>query len=295
MTPTQINYFLTVADKLSFSKAAEQLYVSQPAVSRQVSLLEQELGVPLFSRSNQGVTLTEAGTAFEQFFLESQRGFQELLDRVRSNGSEVQGTVNIGIIEGWDLSDFYPALSESMSDAYPNLTLNITGFNLDQILHALERGEVDVIITNESLLRGHERISSAPLTQRRGMLLFSAQHRLARKQGLALEDFKEEPFYVTAPPTMREATIELFSLCADADFLPKIEYVSGLSSAFLKLSSGRGALLCNDWMMAVNNPRFAALPMHIMRNISVAWAAENQSSLVQLLVGELKQYFAEQA
>ena len=78
-------------------------------------------------------------------------------------------------------------------------------------------------LADEGLLT-HEELSSVRLTQRRGILLFSAHHPLAGKPGLALADFRDEPFYVTAPPTMREATMELLSLCADADFLPAIEY-----------------------------------------------------------------------
>lgn len=294
MTQSQIKYFLAVAQEMSFSKAAESLYVSQPAVSRQVAQLEQELGVPLFLRTNQEIHITEAGREFQRFFSESQRAFQELVERMRNHSDALRGTLNIGCTEGWDLSSFFPQLSGALAESHPNLTLNLSGFNLDQILHALERGDVDVVITNESLLKGRERISSLPLTRRRGMLLFSAQHRLVGKPGLALEDFKNEPFYVTAPPSMREATIELLSLCADADFMPKIEYVPTLSAVFMKLSSGRGVLLCNDWMMAINNPLFSTLPLHIDRNISVAWSADNQSLLVRLFVNRLRQWFQPQ-
>lgn len=68
MTQSQITYFLTVADTLSFSKAAAALFVSQPAVSKQVSLLEEELGLTLFDRTRQGVFLTEAGRLFSELF-----------------------------------------------------------------------------------------------------------------------------------------------------------------------------------------------------------------------------------
>lgn len=293
MTLQQIRYFVAVAQEMSFSKAAQTLFVSQPAVSRQVALLERELGVSLFQRTNQGISLTDAGREFEFFFRESQQSFADLLERMRSNSNPVRGTVNIGCTEGWDLSAFFPQLSAALAESYPNLELNLSGFNHDNIVHALERGQTDVIITSESLLQGHERVKSALLTHRRGVLLFSAHHRLAQKPGLALADFRDEPFYVTAPPSMREATIELYSLCADAEFVPKIEHVPTLSSAYMKLSSGRGALLCNDWMMAINNPLFANLPLHVDRGISVAWMEDNQSSLVPLFVSELCRWFRE--
>lgn len=291
MTQSQIQYFLAVAQEMSFSKAAEALFVSQPAVSRQVALLEQELGTPLFDRTNQGITITDAGREFEAFFRDTQRQFQELVDRTRSGSDTVQGTVNIGCAEGWDVSAFYPQLSAFVAEKYPNLKLNLSGFNHDHIFSALRHGEVDVVITIESILQGHEEFSSALLTQRRGMLLFSAHHPLAQKAGLALADFKDEPFYVTAPPSMKEATIEILSLCADADFLPTIEHVPTLSAAYMKLSSGRGVLLCNDWMMSVNNPLFATLPLNLRRGVSLAWLTENRSPTVHLFINEILFWF----
>ena len=291
MTQSQIQYFLAVAQAMSFSKAAEALYVSQPAVSRQVLLLEQEIGVPLFDRTNQGITITDAGREFERFFRDTQRQFQELLDRTRNGSESICGTVNIGCAEAWDLSEFYPALSGFIAEKYPNLTLNLTGLNHDRLFPALHHGEVDVVITMESLLRGHKEISSALLTQRSGLLLFSAHHPLAKKEGLALADFKDDPFYVTAPPSMREATIDILSLCADADFLPSIEYVPTLSAAYLKLQSGKGVLFSNDWIMAKNNPIFACLPLQLKRNISLAWLSDNKSPATHLFINEVLFYF----
>lgn len=294
MTQSQIQYFLAVAQEMSFSKAAEALFVSQPAVSRQVALLEQELGVPLFDRTSHGVVITDAGREFEVFFRKTQRQFQALVERARSGSSTVRGRVNIGCIEGWDLSGFYPKLSAFLSERYPNLTLSLSGFDHDHIFSALRRGDVDVILTTDNLLRAREGLSSAPLLQRQGILLFSAQHPLAQKKDLCLSDFRREPFYVTAPPSMKEVTMEILSLCAEADFVPTIEHVPTLSAAYMKLSSGQGVLLCNDWMMAKNNPLFVSLPLEIKRQVSLAWLTENRSPATHIFINETLFYFRKQ-
>ncbi len=78
MTSLQVQYFLKVAESMSFSKAAEELYVSQPSVSRQVQLLEQELGFSLFDRSSKrNLTMTPAGVVFREYFLLTARGMEE--------------------------------------------------------------------------------------------------------------------------------------------------------------------------------------------------------------------------
>ena len=68
MNDLQIEYFLAVARNLSFTKTAEELYVTQPAVSKQISLLEKELDAVLFDRTNKNTELTEAGKLFQRFF-----------------------------------------------------------------------------------------------------------------------------------------------------------------------------------------------------------------------------------
>ena len=64
----QIEYFLAVSKYLSFTKAAEALYVSQPAISRRISMLEEQLGVKLIKRTKRTVEMTEAGKKFQSFF-----------------------------------------------------------------------------------------------------------------------------------------------------------------------------------------------------------------------------------
>ena len=291
MTLSQIHYFLAVARELNFSRAAESLYVSQPAVSKQVSLLEQELRLKLFERTSQGIELTEAGHRFASFFSDTEKNFHALLEQMHGESDTIRGVVRIGCADGWDISEYIWKITAALSESYPKLQLSVIGLTLDAIPKSLERGETDLVITNETLIRGQESISSILLTRRRGILLFSANHRLADKPGLALEDFKDEVFYVSAPSTMRGATIELYSICADAEFLPKIEYVPTLSTAFMNLSGGQGVLLCNDWMMAVNNPKFRTLPLHIARNVSLAWKTDNNSVLLPPVIKEMQQLF----
>ncbi len=291
MTLSQIHYFLAVARELNFSRAAETLYVSQPAVSKQVSLLEQELDVKLFERTNQGIELTDAGSRFARFFNDTEKNFRALLEQAHSEDDAIHGTVRIGCAAGWDISAFFPRITEVLAENYPKLQISIIGLALETIQKSLERGEADLVITNESLLRGQENICSVLLTRLQGILLFSAQHPLADAPDLTLADFKDEVFYVTAPPTMREATTELLSVCAAAEFFPRIEFVPTLSTALMNLSAGQGVLLCHDWMMARNNPLFRALPLNVDRAVGIAWLADNHSALIPPVVRELRKLF----
>ena len=147
MTQSQIQYFLVVAQTMSISKAAELLFVSQPAVSKQLSLLEEDLEVPLFQRKSQGLEITDAGRAFERLFSDFQLRFKETLSAVRSSRGELHGNFHLGCMEGWDLATFYPGLHAVLEHKYPDIQLHLSGYNHDQMLYALR----DVTATVDSL------------------------------------------------------------------------------------------------------------------------------------------------
>lgn len=291
MTQSQIQYFLVVAQTMSISKAAELLFVSQPAVSKQLSLLEEDLEVPLFQRKSQGLEITDAGRAFERLFSDFQLRFKETLSAVRSSRGELHGSFHLGCMEGWDLATFYPGLHAVLEHKYPDIELHLSGYNHDQMLYALRRGEVDAVITMESLFKGYPEIGIWHLTQLGGVLLFSSGSPLAKKPDLCLSDFRDSPFYVTAPQGMKSASADVLAVCKASGFTPRLEYVPTLSAAFMKIQSGTGALLANDWMMAKNNPIFSYLPLDFRRDICIASMAGHSTPLAELVMREIFSYF----
>ena len=79
MTSLQVHYFLHLCGTKRISETARQLFVAQPAVSKQIAALERELGTALFVRTNRGVELTSAGECYRDFFSESDRKFHPAL------------------------------------------------------------------------------------------------------------------------------------------------------------------------------------------------------------------------
>ena len=94
----QLEYFSAVAEAKSFSGAARILHVAQPPISRQISMLEDELGVCLFLRTNKGVELTEAGRSLYQQSQQVFQGLRAIVDSVRDVDAGLRGVLKIGII-----------------------------------------------------------------------------------------------------------------------------------------------------------------------------------------------------
>lgn len=139
----QLEYFAAVAEEGSISGAARALHVAQPPVSRQLALLENELGVTLFLRTNKGVELTEAGQCLYQ---QSRRMFQSLrtmADSVRDVDAGVRGELKLGVI----YSDVQIAthLMREYHEKYPQVELYVRMGSPADLLDDLGRGELHVL------------------------------------------------------------------------------------------------------------------------------------------------------
>lgn len=156
----QLEYFSAVAQAKSISKAARELHVAQPPVSRQIAMLEDELGVCLFLRNNKGIELTEAGRLLYQ---QSQQMFQELrsmADSVRDVDAGLRGQLKIGIIYS-DVPVVLGHLRE-YHRAYPQVELYIRLGSPADLLDDLDRGRLHVLFLRSQ--------SEAPLGLREKVL-----------------------------------------------------------------------------------------------------------------------------
>ena len=149
-----INYelykiFYVVAKNKHMSKAAEELYISQPAISQAIKKLEGELGGTLFLRSNKGMELTEEG----KMFFEYVKGAVELINSAENEFSNFKdlnyGEIKIGISTTLTKLVLMDALEKFHAD-FPNIRINITNELTSNLLYDLNKGKLDFVIFNES-------------------------------------------------------------------------------------------------------------------------------------------------
>lgn len=293
MTLAQITCFIEVARYQSFSKAAEHLYISQPAVSKQVSLLEKSLDLPLIDRSYGGAQLTAVGKMFYQFFLDAQDGFSKVVDEAQKITSGHTGDLRLGCLDGWDLSTFYPELRGILVEKYPKLQVNLDGYNHIHIMDALQRKEIDVAITLEIALRGQPDVSRRIVTSAPVVMLISTQHPLADKETLSLSDFKDDPFYVITPTPGSDNPMEQLThdICQAAGFSPKIEHTPNSASVLMRLQNGIGAQITCAWTGACKLPLYRVIPLDQMLNISAAWLENNSNPAKQVFIDEMYRHY----
>lgn len=148
----QLEYFSAVAEAKSISLAARNLHVAQPPISRQLALLEDELGVCLFLRTNKGVELTEAGRSLYQ---QSQNLFQDMrtiVDSVRDINAGMRGLLKIGMIYS-NISIALQYLKEFRAQ-YPQVELYVRLGSPGDLLEDLNKGDLHLLFLRSSSERG---------------------------------------------------------------------------------------------------------------------------------------------
>lgn len=197
METRALRYFQAVAELASYSRAAEFLRISQPAVSRQISHLEAELGQALFTRHGHGVSLTEAG----KILLERSQTILRQLDQaqaeVKRGSAGPSGTVTLAVppAAGHFL---VPALARRFAAAYPNVLLRIVGGYSAFIHDWLARGQVDLACVHDPLpQRG---FTTVPLIRENVFLVGKPSAFPAGKAYMRIPDLGQFPLILPSRP-----------------------------------------------------------------------------------------------
>ncbi len=294
MTQAQIECFMAVAKYQSFSKAASHMYVSQPAVSKQVSQLEKSLSLTLILRTHSGIQLTEAGKLFYRFFQKQFADFQTIWDTAQRLSTQESGTIRLGCLDGWDISSFYPQLRDLWEEKYPEIKISLDGYNHLTVLDALQGGAIDIGITLEITVENRPELSVRKLTSAPSVMLFSGLNPLAQKESPSLSDFRDDPFYVIAPPgggsnPMEQLAVEV---CHQAGFEPKIECVPSSAAILMRLQAGTGVQITCAWTGACRLPLFHIVPLDRTLNISAVWLDNSTPSVKNLFIDEICNHYS---
>lgn len=138
-----LNYFLTVAKEQSFTRAAEQLHITQPTLSRQIAALEAELGSPLFVRNGKNITLTDSGILLKRRALEILDLEERTLEELKGTEEVTEGTVTIGCGE-FAAVETMAKICRQYKEKYPRVQIALHTATADIIYEMMNKGLVDV-------------------------------------------------------------------------------------------------------------------------------------------------------
>ena len=181
MNRNQLKYFVAAAESRSFTKAAEQFYISQTAITQQIRLLEETLGCPLFDRSTRPVSLTSAGT----IFLREAKGILERMsraqERVHDASTGLSGTLRVGYVRGYERSDLSAHIRQ-FHQQNSNVLITFYRCSTDALAAGLLHHEYDIIFTWDSTnLKTQEGVACRTVEKARLVVALYAGHPLAQR------------------------------------------------------------------------------------------------------------------
>ncbi|MFJ5261101.1 LysR family transcriptional regulator [Streptomyces sp. NPDC088387] len=197
MTPDvhgrDLRYFLAVAEELHFTRAAERMYVSQPALSKQIRALERQLGVTLFRRDTQGVTLTAAGAAL----LPHARQVLDAWDRGAAAVEEARATQRSTLVVGMSTSPgrggLLPAIRSRFTAEHTEATVRLRQISWDDPTAGLADGDTDVAFVWLPLPE-QDRYGWTVVAEEPRLVALPDAHPLAARTEVDFADLAGEPF-----------------------------------------------------------------------------------------------------
>jgi DNA-binding transcriptional LysR family regulator len=274
----RLRYFVAVATNLHFGKAATRMNVVQSAISQQITLLEEELGVQLLERSRHKVQLTTSGEVFLPLARKLLSQLDEVVRVVQKSGDGTIGHLALGFVDNVLWSVLPPILRECRS-ALPKVDLVLRPWDRAMQLKALADSTLDVAIVPAPV--PGEDIESELLVDAPLLAALPLHHPLARRRSVPLAALAVEPF-VLFPQTMRSRLLEIIiSSCAAAGFLPRVVQEAEQMHTLVSLvSAGLGVTLVPAWVAAAHKFDIAYVELEDeipSYQIFMAWRPDNSN------------------
>ncbi|QIZ09376.1 LysR family transcriptional regulator [Priestia megaterium] len=241
----ELEYFIAICEELHFTRAAEKLGISQPALSRQMRALEDRLGVRLFDRLGKKIAITEAGKILKE---ESEKIFSNLqliYDQLGELQKLKRGKLIIGAMSE-ELSQLASVVFQELHRKYPNVQLKIISDNIeDKVI----QNEVDLALT---IPLENEQLTNIPLYNEEFYLAVPFNHPLAERDNVIFEEIKDLPLVLRPLKPHCRRIIDVAANSLEFVIQPIIE-LTDVKSILSLVKAGIGATILPSTILASEN------------------------------------------
>jgi DNA-binding transcriptional LysR family regulator len=286
----QVRYFVAVAETLNFTKASNQLHVSQPSLSVQIKQLEDELGVALFRRSKRQVEITRAGEIFLSAAREILLRLQQASAAALHAESGEAGTIRLGFIP---TASFHilPLLLDKIRSTLPLVNVDLKEGPETVQISGIQSGVFDISIGH--LGHSYDQIESMLLIREPIVVALPKGHKAARKRAVALKDFENELFMIPSKDLF-PSLHQLVAMAFVENHVPLNRYqmVEHFQTAVALTMARTGFAFLPYWAksfvpkgIVLRPPSFSIRPLETF----ALWSRGNVDPLVQRVLRLLKE------
>jgi len=192
MDINRLNEFLVLANCLNYSKAASQLYLTQPVLSRHIHDLEHQVGTPLLIRNTHKVELTQIGKLFEVEAKQIINTYNKSMERIHAAAAAANGVLNIGFLEA-AVKPFFKNFIVEFSKVHPQISLELQSYDLEDLLIAFNEDQLDIAFAthvDDSYFPG---LMSRHILRDKLYAVVNTSHPLSLQKSISIQALSELP------------------------------------------------------------------------------------------------------
>ena len=289
MTTKQIDYCIELAHTLNFSRAAGNMFVSQPTFSYQIRLLEEEIGFTVFERSGKGAALTPAGAQFVSFLSSMREDLKRAIEQGQNFSAKYQDSISICMSVRQSLY-FLPEAMRLFAGAWPDVQITPV-FQYGNSMELFLRGEADVVFALQEQTRQVPGIQIHDLFESRIYLITNKDDPLACKNLIREEDLYGRTLMVGggSPQSLKAVQHRLIS-SGKIDYFNSADHDTTLTN----VAAGRGICLAPGFLND-HSGQFAWTPFDCQENFSCVLCThkEDQRESLKAFIEILKRLYSE--
>ncbi len=283
----KINYFITAVEEGSFSAAARKLYISQPALSKQITSLEEQIGVTLFDRSGYRPKLTEEGTRYYETVSELRAEYDDMLREIRSMSAK---QIRIAYTGNETNRRVLSAIGR-LKRKHPEYEVRFQKCNFEESLEQLKAGNVDLALGLDSMLDHRTGVIFRKFFDNEMCVITSFDHPLAGQESVTIKDIVHEPMVLFSKEygkTYYEVSTEAMQ---KAGLRPKKKTeVSSYDEFLTNVSIGMGIAITSRDVVRENE--VCVLPLqddHFVSSYGAAYRTETENRMAPIVTALLEE------
>lgn len=299
MTLNQLKYFIAVVRCLSFTEAAKSLFMTQPALSRQIQAMEAELGTQLFIRDKKTLKLTPGGSALYSKLPDFLRQYEEMMEDARNANRDFEGQLRIGFLDIYDASSLFPPVVEAFQRNHGGIRLTMERFSLGELPERLYEGKLDIICTYGFSLFDKPDLVTVNVQKFDSCVMFNKDHPLANKPDLTMDDLRQERFIQLGSEASQEGYQYIANLISRGGISPEVQYVEKNDDVLLWVEMGCGIAVTSDRTVERHNPKVVIRELNMPEvkghDVTMAWRRSNYNPAIALFMELMEKEAEKQA
>ena len=262
MTTKQMDYCIELAHTLNFSRAAENQFISQPAFSYQIRLLEEEIGFSVFDRNGKGASLTPAGAQFVGFLTNMREDLKRAIEQGQNYSARYRDSISLGLMVRQSVY-FRPEAMRLFASSYPEIQIT-PKFSYNDSMDSFLKEETDILFTLKELTRQIPGIRIHDLFESRIYLIAQPDDQLAGKNLITESDLYGRTLMVGggSPPALQAVQHRLIST-GKIDYFNSADHETTLTN----VAAGRGVCLAPGFLND-HSGQFAWIPFDCAERFS---------------------------